>query len=47
MGGMIAQEFALTYPETATMLILRSTFCSWPRVCDVTILRTCSGHNTQ
>lgn len=32
MGGMIAQEFALTYPETATTLILRSTFCSWPRV---------------
>lgn len=32
MGGMIAQEFALTYPERVKTLILRSTICSWPRV---------------
>jgi pimeloyl-ACP methyl ester carboxylesterase len=32
MGGMIAQEFALTYPEKVMTLILRSTICGWPRV---------------
>jgi pimeloyl-ACP methyl ester carboxylesterase len=30
MGGMIAQELALTYPEKVKTLILRSTLCSWP-----------------
>jgi pimeloyl-ACP methyl ester carboxylesterase len=27
MGGMIAQEFALTYPEKVKTLILRSSHC--------------------